>query len=233
MAEGGEHPHSSMIRGTRKKSPARSGALASMASAATDGRRLVLAHHVAQGHRVRGRLDAGRCRARAACRCRRGSRPARARMRSSSASVSVEAGEPRHVLDVFARSSMAPSTQISSRCAYCSDRRLRPTLAKPHGGDHVLAFALDAHHEALAPARVAQPRADPERQVLVHVGGGRAPTGAAGIRGVLGAAVQQGELAPPGSRGGSARARPRRSPGCAGAARRRGGGAARARVSPT
>src|SRR6266481_8895437 len=57
---------------------------------------------------------------------------------------------------------------------------LAADAGKVHGGDDIAAFPLDADQESLAPARVAELGAHPERQIVVHGGGrrgdGRGPT---------------------------------------------------------
>src|SRR5713101_2884190 len=54
---------------------------------------------------------------------------------------------------------------------------LAPDAGEVHGRDHLVTRALEAHEEALAPARMAQLCAEPEREVVRRFGLGRGDGG--------------------------------------------------------
>src|SRR6185436_1834012 len=91
--------------------------------------RLVLAHHIGEGHRVRGGRDAGGVHRAELVDI--GEDIAQLRLHADQVlRGELEPRQPRHVLDVLARDAGLAHESISSRWAYWSERRLRPTLAK-------------------------------------------------------------------------------------------------------
>src|SRR5262245_31530996 len=110
------------------------------------------------------------------------------RMRSFSASVSVS----RESLATWSTSFMlifASATALELlQVGVLKGEALATDARKVHGGDHVVAFPLDAHEQAFAPARVAELGADAEGQVVILHGGHRgrrlSHRGRRGARGV-------------------------------------------------
>src|SRR5262245_42714924 len=115
------------------------------------------------------------------------------RIRSFSASVSVS----RESLATWSTSFMlilASATALELlQMGVLKGEALAAHACEVHGGDHVVAFSLDAHEQAFAPARVAELGADAEGQIIVLHGGRRgrrlSHRGRRGARG-----VQQHEL---------------------------------------
>src|SRR5262245_14467441 len=115
------------------------------------------------------------------------------RIRSFSASVSVS----RESLATWSTSFMlifASATTLELlEVGVLKGETLAADTCEVHGGDHVVAFPLDAHEQAFTPARVAELGADAEGQVVVLDGGHRgrwlSHRGRRGARG-----VQQDEL---------------------------------------
>ena len=100
VAELGAHAPVSAIRGTRKRSPSRSGALRRASSTGSDGSGHVVAKDVRPRDRRGGRLARRRPRPPRHARRARGSGRAAPRARAVSSSVSCQARELRDVLDV-------------------------------------------------------------------------------------------------------------------------------------
>src|SRR5947207_8523349 len=151
-----------MIRGTRKNSPARSGAFA---SASSRGR-----HAASTSSRITFTIGTA---------CEVGSTFAV----SSSLSLSMYARMPLSCSRIFSSSASVSASRASLATCSTSFRSitsvdlfqmrvlhrqaLAPDAREAHRHHHVLALALHADHEALAEAIVTHVRADLEGQVVV------------------------------------------------------------------